>query len=102
MPDSESSSVPITKQFISVTRRPVPAPARMRPPGRKRKPSSASRNRESSARDHGLGLGERARDAVERRVDRRLVLEPVARAPDVLGERVRERGRRGGFHADGA
>ena len=32
--------------------------------------------------------------AVERRVDRRLVLEPVARPPDVLGERIGERGHR--------
>ena len=34
MPDMESSSVPMTKQLNSVTRRPEPAPARMRPAGR--------------------------------------------------------------------
>ena len=37
MPDIESSMVPMTKQLNSVTLRAVPAPARMRPAGRKRK-----------------------------------------------------------------
>jgi hypothetical protein len=37
----ESSITPITKQLNSVTRRDVPAPAWMRPPGRNRKPASA-------------------------------------------------------------
>jgi hypothetical protein len=36
MPGIESSSVPMTKQLNNVTLRPVPAPARMRPAGRKR------------------------------------------------------------------
>ncbi len=45
MPSSESSTVPITKQLNSVTRRAVPAPARMRPPGRNLKSSSTSRKR---------------------------------------------------------
>ena len=36
MPSSESSISPMTKQLKSVTSRPVPAPARIRPPGRKR------------------------------------------------------------------
>ena len=49
MPSSESSTVPITKQLNSVTRRAVPAPARMRPPGRKRKSASASRKRRAHA-----------------------------------------------------
>ena len=54
MPSSESSIGPITKQLNSVTRRPVPAPARMRPPGRKRKSASASANRRSHvARSRG-------------------------------------------------
>jgi len=42
MPDIESGIVPITKQLNSVTLRPVPAPARMRPAGRKRKSSKAA------------------------------------------------------------
>ena len=40
MPSVESSTVPITKQLNKVTSRSVPAPARIRPPGKKRKPSS--------------------------------------------------------------
>src|SRR5690606_5807325 len=40
----ESSMKPITKQLKSVVRRPVPAPARMRPAGRNLKPVTASRN----------------------------------------------------------
>jgi len=45
MPAIESSMSPITKQLQSVTRRPVPAPARMRPPGRNAKSSSRAPNR---------------------------------------------------------
>ncbi len=39
--------LPITKQLNNVTRRPVPAPATIRPAGRKRKSSSAWENRTS-------------------------------------------------------
>jgi len=42
-----SSTLPITKQLNNVTRRPVPAPAKIRPAGRKRKSSSAWENRTS-------------------------------------------------------
>ncbi len=42
MPSMESSISPMTKQLNSVTRRPVPAPAWMRPPGRNLNPSSAA------------------------------------------------------------
>src|SRR4051812_23850203 len=44
IPSIESAIVPITKQLKSVTARSVPAPARMRPAGRKQCPASASAN----------------------------------------------------------
>src|SRR5579885_1944548 len=43
----ESSIVPMTKQLKSVTLRPVPAPARMRPPGKNLKFSKMEKNRAS-------------------------------------------------------
>jgi hypothetical protein len=42
IPDMSSGIVPMTKQLKSVTRRPVPAPAMIRPAGRNLKPVSAS------------------------------------------------------------
>jgi hypothetical protein len=42
MPAMLSGMVPITKQLNSVTARSVPAPATIRPAGRKRKSSSAA------------------------------------------------------------
>ena len=45
MPLIESSSVPITKQLNSVVWCAVPAPARMRPPGKKRKSLKIARKR---------------------------------------------------------
>ncbi len=42
MPSIVSGIVPMTKQLNSVTDRPVPAPAVIRPAGRKRKPSRAA------------------------------------------------------------
>ncbi len=42
IPSIVSGIVPMTKQLNSVTDRPVPAPAVIRPAGKKRKPSSAS------------------------------------------------------------
>src|SRR4051812_18464266 len=50
MPDRSSGIRPMTKQLKSVTERPVPAPARIRPAGSKRWSLSASANVE----DHSL------------------------------------------------
>ena len=47
MPAMLSGIVPMTKQLNSVTERPVPAPAMIRPAGRKRKSSSAAWKRPS-------------------------------------------------------
>src|SRR5580692_6377991 len=44
MPSIESGMAPMTKQLNSVTLRPVPAPARMRPAGMKPPPESAALN----------------------------------------------------------
>jgi hypothetical protein len=49
IPSIESSIAPSTKQLNSVTRRPVPAPARMRPPGRKRPEASSWKKRSPQA-----------------------------------------------------
>ncbi len=51
MPSMESSMSPMTKQLNRVTWCEVPAPARMRPPGRKRK----SRSSEWKRGDHSCG-----------------------------------------------
>ncbi len=48
----ESATVPMTKQLNSVTARPVPAPARMRPAGRKRYPARASAKASACSRRH--------------------------------------------------
>ena len=50
-----SSMQPITKQLKSVTPRPVPAPARMRPAGRKAKSTMASANRPAQRSRARLG-----------------------------------------------
>jgi len=84
----------MTKQFMSVTRLPVPAPARMAAREKREVLDRIAEAPRPALAVVVLGLGERAGDTVERRIDRRLVLEPVTRPPDVLGERVRERGHR--------
>jgi len=72
MPSSESSTVPITKQLNSVTRRAVPAPARIRPPAGTEVVEHVAEAACPVPAVAGFRGGERTRDPVERRVDRRL------------------------------
>ena len=70
MPVMSSGMSPMTKQLNRVTLRPLPAPEKIRPPGRKRKSSMASRNRGSQAAGSVSG-------AARARATRRQVSETV-------------------------
>ncbi len=85
---------PITKQLKSVTARPVPAPARMRPAGRKAKSAIASRNALAQRARPRLGSAAAAAFATRAQVSSMLRsthaavgrLQPVLHVPDLLGD----------------
>ena len=97
-----SSILPRTKQLKRVTARPVPAPARMRPAGRKPRSAMASWKRLAHVSraalaaflDRGGGAGDAPERVVERRIDRRPsgCLQAVLEIPDVPGDRCWEVG----------
>ncbi len=102
MPARLSGIVPMTKQLKRVTVRPVPAPAMIRPAGRKRKSSSAAWNRSSQASGSASIARERPGDAVARSSSTVAstglpsgVLQAVLHVPDLLGDGGGESGHDG-------
>ncbi len=109
MAPRSSAMVPSTKQLKSVTERPVPAPARMRPAGRKPKSAIASWKRcahfsraaLAALLRRGGGAGDAPEGVVERGVDGGAFkrLEAILEVPDLLRDRGQEFGCSGGMAA---